>query len=165
MNRSRKLSLLIASVVMASVFTVACDSGTQEPAAPDTSTPLQGDAADTQSEASAVPTELPEGFTAEIPEEFPNELPIYPGSAPAQGKGAVSDGVPMAAVQFQTSDSPTQVYDFYVDKLSNDGWTIEEREGFADKNAVSATNGECTATVLAAPNRDGTTSIFVLTEC
>ena len=152
MDRFRKLSLLIASLVMAGVFTVACDSGTQEPAAPD---------APSESSA-ATPTEKSADATASIPEEFPNEVPIYPGSVPAQGRGAVSDGVPMAAVQLQSSDTPEEVYDFYLEKLSRDGWTIETR---ADHDAVSATNGECTAQVLAAPNEDGSTSIFIFTEC
>ena len=165
MNRSRKLSLLIASVVMASVFTVACDSGTQEPAAPDTSTPLQGDAADTQSEASAVPTELPEGVTAAIPEEFPNEIPIYPGSVPAQGKGAVSEGVQMAALQLQSSDAPEKIFEFYMDKLSGEGWSIKTREDPSGNNSISATKGDCTAIVLAATNDDGGSRIFVLTKC
>jgi hypothetical protein len=160
MDCFRKLSLLIASLVMAGVFTVACDSGTQEPEAPDTSTPLESGEATT-------PAEKSEDAAASIPEEFPNEIPIYPGSVPAQGRGAVSDGVPMAAVQLQSSDTPEEVYDIYKEKLSRKGWTIEKRADHEGKNVVSATNGECTATVLAAPSEDedGSTSIFIFTEC
>jgi hypothetical protein len=166
MDCFRKLSLLIASLVMAGVFTVACDSGTQEPEAPDTSTPLEsGEATDAPSASNSPPTELPEGVTAAIPEEFPNDIPIYPGSVPAQGKGAVSEGVPMAALQLQSSDEPEEVYDFYVDKLRSEGWSIKTREGPEGSNTISATKGECTAIVLAAPNDDGGTGIFVLTQC
>ena len=169
MNRSRKLTFLIAALVMAGVFTVACDSGTQEPAAPDGSKPLTpGDATDSQSDStpsSTLPTDLPEGAVATIPEAFPDEVPIYPGSVPAQGRGTVSDGVPMAAVQLQTSDTPEEVFDFYTDKLSQDGWTIEDRGGLEGQNAVSATNGTCRATMLAAPAENGGTTIFLITEC
>lgn len=163
MHRSRKLSLLIATVVLAGLFAVACDSGTQEPDAPDTAMPLEsGDATDAQATPQMA---TPEGEAADIPEEFPNDLPMYPGAVAAQSKGAVADGVPMAAVQLQSDDSPKEVYDFYMEKFEREGWTIETREGFEGRNAVSATNGECSATMLAAPNEEGGTSIFVFTEC
>ena len=150
---------------MAGLFTVACDSGTQEPAAPDSAMPLpSGDVTDSQSD-SALPTDMPEVAAVPIPEAFPDEVPIYPGSIPAQGKGAVLDGAPIAAVQLESTDAPEKVYDFYMDKLSRDGWTINEKEGFEGKNAISATNGKCTATMMAAPNEAGGTSIFVVTEC
>jgi len=167
MHRSRKFSSLAAVLAMTCVFTVACDSGTQEPAAPADSVPATSDdgTGSLDDAAPPSPTELPEGSAAAIPGEFPDEVPIYPGSLPAQGKGLVSDGVPMAAVQLKTTDSPKKVYDFYLDKLMREGWTIEEREGLEGKNAISATNGKCTATVLAAPSEDGGSSIFLLTEC
>ena len=166
MHRSRKLSLLIATAILAGLFAVACDSGTQEPDAPDTSTPLEsGDTTDSQSNSATPSTAMPDGGAVDIPEEFPKALPIYPGAIAAQGKGTVSEGVPMAAVQLNSSDTPEEVYDFYMDKLGRDGWTIEEREGLEGKNSVSATNGECTATMLAAPNEEGGTLIFVFTEC
>jgi hypothetical protein len=163
MDRYQKFSFLIAALAMACLFGVACDSGTQEPAAPDNAMPIApGDA---QSDTTPAPTQLPEGSTVDLPEEFPSEVPIYPGSVTSQGRGAVSEGVPMAAVQLQTSDAPEKVYDFYLNKFSSDGWTIEDHEGFEGKNAVSATNGKCTATMMAVLNEEGSTNIIVMTEC
>ena len=162
MDRSRKFSSLLTALAMACLFTAACDSGTQEPAAPDTAMPVTQD--DASPEAS-VPRELAEGSTATIPEEFPNEIPIYPGATASQGKGTISEGVPMAAVQLETSDSPREVYEYYKDQLSRNGWTIQEREGLEGKNAVSATNGKCTATMMAAPTEDGGSLVFLLSEC
>lgn len=162
MDRSRKFSSLLTALAMACLFTAACDSGTQEPAAPDTEMPVTQ--ADTTPEAS-VPRELAEGSTATIPEEFPDEIPIYPGAMASQGKGMTSEDVPMAAVQLETSDSPEEVYEFYMDQLSRNGWTIQERESLEGKNAVSATNGKCTATILATPSEDGGTLVFLLSEC
>jgi hypothetical protein len=163
MDRYQKFSFLIAALAMACLFGVACDSGTQEPAAPDNAMPIApGDA---QSDTTPAPTQLPEGSTVDIPEEFASEVPIYPGSVTSQGKGAVSDGTPIAAVQLQTSDSPEKVYEFYRDKFRDDGWTIEEREGFEGKNAVSATNEKCRASMIAIPDEAGGTNVFVMTEC
>jgi hypothetical protein len=123
-----------------------------------------GEAADSAGEAAPL-AGLAEGSTATIPEEFSKDVPMYPGALASQGKGAVSDGSPMAAVQLQTTDTPREVYDFYVEQLSKDGWTIQEQEGLEGKNAVSATKGKCTATMMAAPSEDGGTQIFLLTEC
>jgi hypothetical protein len=100
-----------------------------------------------------------------IPENFPEDVPLYPGSNAAQGKGAVIDGKQNAAVQLQTGDSPEEVYEFYVDKFTRDGWTIDPGEAMKDKNAVSATKDNCRAQMLAAPAEDGGSLIFVITEC
>ncbi len=172
MDRSRNFSLLIATLFMACVFAVACDSGTQEPAAPEPSTP-SSDAMDSGSDSAAaqkplprpLTTDLPEGVTAKIPDVFPNDVPIYPGAVPAMGKGGVSNGVPMAAVTLQTMDSPEQVFDFYSAQLASDGWTIDSGASSKNSNSLSATNGECTAKMLAAPTGDGGTDIFLITEC
>ena len=166
MDRSRKFSSLIAALALAGFIAVACDSGTQEPDAPDqstSSTPIQ--ATDSQSSKMPRPIDLPEGLTAAIPETFLEEVPIYPGSVPTLGKGVVVDGVEMAGLHLQTSDDARTVYDFYVEKLSREGWTIEERDDFANKNAISATNGKCRAMMLAAPDEAGGTNIFLVTEC
>ena len=166
MDRSRKFSFLIIALAMAGVFTVACDSGTQEPAAPAGSKPLTSSkAADSQSSSRLSPSALAKGVVAAIPDGFPAEVPIYPGSVPSMGKSGVSDGIPMAAVQLLTTDSPEQVYDFYMEKFSSEGWTIEEQHaGLRGKNAVTATNGKCKATMLAAPDENGTL-VFLITEC
>ena len=167
MDRSRKFSLLTAALAlaMAGLFTVACDSGTQEPAAPDSAMPLpSGDVTDSQSD-SALPTDMPEVAAVPIPEAFPDEVPIYPGAVAALASREASTGVPRAAVRLQTVDSPESVYDFYVDKFSSEGWTIEEREDLKRKNAVSATNGKCKVMMLAAPDKNGDTNIILVTEC
>jgi len=166
MHRSRKLSLLIATVVLAGMFAVACDSGTQEPAAPDTSKPPQSsNETELQSQSSLPPVEVREGLTPGIPEEFPSEVPIYPGAVAAQGKSAVANGVPLAAVQLRSTDSPEKVYGFYRQKLNNEGWTLDERENLEGKNAVTATNGNCKAMMVAGPGEDGGSEIFLITEC
>jgi hypothetical protein len=171
MHRFRKIAYLIVGLATAGAFAVACDSGTQEPAAPDNAgTPLTADGSSTRPPdvipESRYPIDLPADVDAGIPDIFPDEVPIYPGSVPAQGKGTEVEGVPIAAVQLMTLDSTEDVYDFYFDKFTNEGWTIEEREGFAEKSAISATKGKCKVTILAAPAEEGNgANIFIVTEC
>jgi hypothetical protein len=173
MDRLRRLALLITSLAMAGVFATACDSGTDEPAAPDTpdtsTTQTAVDHSTTRPPdeipESRIPTDLPEGIAAEIPENFPDEVPIYPGAVPARGKGAEVDGTPLAAVHLMSLDSPEQVFGFYRDKLESDGWTILDREGDAERNAIMASKGKCRVNVLAAPSDDGGSNIIVVTKC
>ncbi len=172
MRRLRTNSFLILVVALVGLLAVACDSGTQEPAAPTPSAPDSAAAKAVGDTAAAptfpesrYPTDLPEGVRGVIPDSFPKGIPIYPGSAPAQGRGAEMDGVPMAAVQLLTMDPPEKVVEFYRKKMSADGWVIDESEKFRGKNAIAASNGECKASLLVAPTEDGGSDIFVITEC
>ena len=173
MARAHRISFLIVSVVMAGLLAMACDSGTQEPDAP-TPEPLKveqsggGETVDVSESgypASRYPSDLPEGVLGTIPDTFPKDLPLYPGSAPAQGRGVDVEGVPMAALQLLTMDPPETVYEFYREKFSIDGWEIEDNEAFRGKNAISASNGKCKASMLVAPTEDGGSDIFLITEC
>ena len=181
MDRSRSIAPILLSLALTALLSVACDSGTQEPAAPTEeampSTSSGGDeAADAPSQAeidekiAAIPEsryvkDLPEGVEAAIPDNLPKDLPIYPGSAPAQGKGAELEGKPLAAVQLLTVDSPDEVYGYYVDKLAVEGWVIEDRPELSGKNALAATKGGCKATLLVAPAEEGGSDIFMVSEC
>ncbi len=170
MDRFRKIAYLIVGLVTAGAVAVACDSGTQEPAAPDNAgTPLTASDSSTRPPdvipESRYPKDVPPGLIAEIPEVFPKEVAIYPGSVPALGKGTEVDGIPMTAVQLLTLDSADDVYNFYLEKFTNEGWTIEEHEGFAEKHAIAASRGNCKATILAEPTEDGGANIFLATEC
>ena len=165
MARSHTFFFLISTLALAGVFTMACDSGTKEPEATptDATIPLESDAADEMQTEPAPATDDTQDI--EIPEAFSKEVPIYPGSTTAQGKGAVVDGTPIAAVQLRTDDSPKEVYAYYLEKFARDGWTIEPGKDLEEKNSVSATNGECKASMLAAPSDDGGSHVFIITEC
>lgn len=170
MHRFRKIAYLMVGLVTAGAFAVACDSGTQDPAAPDNAgTPLTADGSSTRPPdvipESRFPKDLPAELVAEIPDVFPEEVPLYPGSVPALGKGTEVDGIPMTAVQLLTLDSAEDVYNFYLERFTNEGWTIEEHEGFAEKHAIAASRGKCKATMLAEPTEDGGANIFLVTEC
>ena len=180
MDRSRNIVPLIATLAFAGLFAVACDSGTQEPAAPTEAEPTTSTHSDDagsmpnqdeiDEKIAAIPEsrfmkDLPEGVEAAVPDSFPKDLPIYPGSAPAQGKAAELDGSPMAAVQFLTVDPPEEVYGYYLENLEGEGWILEERPELSGKNAISASKGECRAMILIAPSEDGGSDIAVVSEC
>jgi hypothetical protein len=169
MDRARKFVSMVSALAMTAALAMACDSGTQEPDAPDQ--PAQTGSADGvqatgEIPESRFPTELPDGAHRGMPESQPKDLPIYPGSVPAMGKDAMIENRPMTAVQLLTMDETPVVYNYYSDKFASDGWTLDERPELAGKNALSASNGKCKASVLIVPVEDGEGSdIFLLTEC
>ena len=63
---------------------------------------------------------LGEGGLA-LPEGFPKDVPIYPGST-VSVSAAVQDGM---HVSLKTADASTKVAAFYKEKLKADGWQIE----------------------------------------
>jgi hypothetical protein len=177
MDRFRSFASLFIALALAGLLAAACDSGTQEPAAPEGSgaaTSSVGDADTAKAvpgankapiPADRFPAELAEGVTASIPENFPEEMPIYPGSQPAQGKMGDVHGVDMSAVQLLTVDPPEMVFDFYMQELEKDGWATSNPREVGPGGAVSASNGSCKATLLVAPTSDGGSDIFLITEC
>ena len=71
----------------------------------------------------------------------------------------------MSALQLLTMDPPETVYEFYREKFEGGGWEIEDREDFRGKNAISASNGKCKASILVAPTDDGGSDVFIISEC
>jgi hypothetical protein len=178
MDRFRSLVSLFAALVLTGWLAAACDSGTQEPAAPEGSdaaapatagdtTAMGVPGADkTPIPADRFPKDLAEGVIAGIPDNFPEDLPIYPGSQPAQGKQADVHGVGMSAVQLLTVDPPEMVFDFYMKKLESDGWKLSNPREVGPGGSVAASNGSCNATLLVGPASDGSGSdIFLISEC
>jgi len=186
MDRFRSLWTPVATVALTCLLVAlaaGCNSGTEEPQAPaapstsdtmadspdSTATPEEGETSASapspaELDSSRFPRELPPGVEAAIPNNFPSDLPIYPGSEPAQGRGAELDGVEMSAVQLVTGDSPQQAYDFYKNKLESDGWTIENSRDLGKNAAISAVKGERKISLLIAPSPDGGADIYFITQ-
>ena len=172
---------LLAAFFALALLALACDSGTQEPAAP---TP---DASEAASEAGAseqgadsapapiaregaidsarFPTELAEGVTASVPDNFPTDVPIYPGAQAAQGKGVEIEGSPQSAVQFLTNDALDDVHKFYSSELGSKGWTLDSDSENEAAATIQATKDNCKANVLITPAEGGGSDIFIVTEC
>lgn len=169
----------IAALSILALGVAACDSGTQEPAAPTPAVPeaTTGDAAPSEEstaapapregdiDASRFPTELPEGVTAAVPANFPSDVPIYPGSQPAQGKGVDIEGSPQSAVQLLTNDAYGDVHRFYSDKLQSGGWTISEDTENEAAASIQASKENCSVTILITPAAGGGSDIFIVTKC
>lgn len=173
-------ALLVALFALV-LLALACDSGTQEPAAPaaeatDTAPDSAATEESTGSAPAAVaregaidsarfPTELAEGATAAVPDNFPSDIPIYPGAQAAQGKGIEIEGSPQSAVQLLTNDALGDVHKFYSTELGSKGWTLdvdEEKDGGA---TIQATKDNCKTNIMITPAEGGGSDLFIVSEC
>lgn len=174
-------ALLVATLLALVVFALGCDSGRQEPAAPTPEVPAastDGDGATgSASEAAApiaregeidpsrFPNELPDGVTAAVPDNFPSDIPVYPGAQAAQGKGVDLDGSAQSAVQLLTNDALGDVRKFYSAELAAKGWTFDQDTETETSATITATKGECQTNILIVPAPGGGSDIFIVTGC
>jgi len=187
MDRSRPLTHRFPATALAFALfalvlgAVACDSGTQEPDAPaasnefgaaPTPTPAPTPTADVPQPPrdgsiapERFPTDLPTGISAEIPENFPASIPIYPGAQAAQGKGADLEGTAVSGVQLLSNDSPIEIFNFYETELTANGWEITDSKSDPMSSSISATKGSCKAALFIQSSPQGGSDIFVINEC
>lgn len=78
-----------------------------------------------------------------LPKDWPSSVPL-PGDAKIEYGGTMADGsgAKNLSVSFTTGDSASEVAEYYADKLSSDGWTIEANLTTGDGAMISATQGE-----------------------
>ena len=181
LGRRAGLPSMIATFAALVLAVAACDSGTQEPAAPtpdapeaapesapaeeSAATPPAAAAREGDIDSARFPTELPEGVTAAVPDNFPSDVPLYPGAQPAQGKGVEIEGSPQAAVQLLTNDAYPDVHKFYTEQLQGKGWTLSEDTENEGAAVIQASKDNCKAHILVTPVEGGGSDIFIATEC
>jgi hypothetical protein len=177
------LRALLCALALTGFLALGCDSGTQEPDAPEAkpaeygaanttsqTTPEEsnrpsGEARSGEVDSSRFPRDLPEGVSAAVPSNFPSDISIYPGSSAAQGRGVEVEGSPMSAVQLITNDAAADVYDFYVNDLRKQGWEVSDGQIFGNNSGIQATKGECSASIMISPAEGGGSDIYVITQC
>jgi len=92
------------------------------------------------------------GTGTELPEGFPKVVPIYPDMTPTSTMTWEDDGNKYFMVGFETADPGKKVYDWYMDKFSAAGWTV-------DYNSTTTSDGDKYYNVTA---NDGTLEASVM---
>ena len=178
MERSLNRIFAMPSRIMAPAFPLAlasmlalagCDSGTQEPDAPavegveiEAGAPPETAQRNVEIDPSRFPERLPEGAKAEIPENFPANVPVYPGAKPAIGMGGSVEGSARSGVQLLSNDSPADVLAYYEQELRASGWEITPAQEGGPANAINATNASAEMILFISPSADGGSDIFVV---
>ena len=75
------------------------------------------------------------GDNIEIPDEFPEDVPIFPGSTPTAFMSAPDEGI---IVTFKSGEQQQAIFDFYQSSLPDDGWEVLEDEKFASQLSLEA---------------------------
>jgi hypothetical protein len=176
---ARRLPATALSIALLTLVALTgCDSGTQEPDAPESAATEFGavpEAPAGASEPREQPgdgsiaanrflAEMPEGFEAAIPSNFPRSLPIYPGAAPAIGSGGNVGDSSRAGVQLLSNDAPNDVFNFYEKELGLNGWKIDNASSEGGFRSITASNGESLMTLFITPSADGGSDVFVVAE-
>lgn len=94
----------------------------------------------------------------EVPEDFPEDVPFYPGAETVSAVWHPDRGA--GSAHLTSSDSPEDVAQWYRERLPEEEWTLGESEGSAGTIRVPAWKGENQLMVsLEAEEPDGGTSI------
>jgi hypothetical protein len=112
----------------------------------------------------------PEGkqFTAsigdkiEIPEEFPKDVPIFPGSTPMAFLYAPDEGI---IVTFKSVEAQQDIFDYYQSKLADDGWEFLEDTMHGSRHSFEAIKeGRKISINVAGTKGDARVSVIVTDE-
>lgn len=99
------------------------------------------------------------GEDVELPDDFPADVPIYPG-ARVQGT-MLAEGNRM--VTLATSDAAAKVAAFYEERLGASGWEAAARMDMGGSRMLSFQKGERTATVQLFEEAESGTRIMLMT--
>ena len=98
--------------------------------------------------------------TATLPDHWPNDAPVYPGSVIQFSGIGDSD---QATVIAQSRDSAANVFTYYKKTLATQGWITKENFSAGNTSMVSATKENRTITVTIVANSAENTTISVVT--
>ena len=75
------------------------------------------------------------GDEVEIPDEFPDDVPIFPGSTPMASMLAPDEGI---IVTFKSGEKQQDIFDFYQSSLVEGGWVVLEERIFQSPLSLDA---------------------------
>ena len=98
--------------------------------------------------------ELVMGEQVDVPDDFPKDVPIYPG---AKVFGAISlKEDQQFTVQAKTSDSPDKVVDYYQKELAGNGWIEEMTMSQPELKMLTYSKDGRTVSAMVAKEDEGT---------
>jgi len=75
------------------------------------------------------------GENAEVPADFPSDVPTYEGARPMAAMSAAGEGT---VVTFQSADGQQQIYEFYQSALADQGWSVDSEKEFGGQRSLDA---------------------------
>ena len=102
------------------------------------------------------------GDEVDLPSEFPEDVPVFPGSTPMASMSSPDEGV---IVTFKSNQEQQAIFDFYQSELVNAGWEILEDPAFGNRLAFDALKDSRKVSVVVAGTKgDSRVSVIVTPE-
>jgi hypothetical protein len=98
------------------------------------------------------------GENAEIPNGFPEDVPIYPGADVIGGMAAGGGGM----VTLQTGDDPEKVAAFYRENLVKEGWSLATEMDLGGQRVLAAEKEDRNAAVQISREANATTIVMTI---
>jgi len=99
------------------------------------------------------------GDEVDLPKEFPDDVPVFPGSMPMASMSSPDEGM---IVTFKSTDEQQAIFDFYQSGLEEAGWEIVEDTTFGNRLAFDALKDSRKVSVVVAGTKgDARVSIIV----
>lgn len=97
------------------------------------------------------------GEAGTLPEDFPDDLPIYPAARPTRWTSGEGAG---ALVVFESDGDPAAVYEFFTAELPGAGWELESHTASAVHWTVVAAKSGRTARISIVSSPEGAGAQF-----
>ena len=155
MQASTRRRLIFGVALAAAASAISCGREAGPPAAPAAGAKAVTPAP--SSTASKVPREeTAPGGNGALPKALPADVPSYPGASVVTSSNVAEQGL---LVAFQSKDTPERVFEFYRQKLAEQGWNVEGEMSSADQRMLIAGKGDRKASVLVSAGAAGETQI------
>jgi hypothetical protein len=94
-----------------------------------------------------------------LPKSFPQDIPVYPNAVPFS---AMEIGGGTSIVSLDSDAKPSEVYEFYKEKLAASGWKLENELTVGGGRVLTAVKGDRKAVLNIEGTEDGTRFGFML---
>lgn len=101
------------------------------------------------------------GKGGQLPDNFPADFPIYPGSDILSSWSADGNGTQGQAIVWQTADSEEKVSDYFKKELESSGWKISSSFEAEGSRTITFEKAETTGFVGITAGEEGKTAIAV----
>jgi hypothetical protein len=155
--RALRRSVVFGAVLSASAATLCCGRGEAAPSVGKSDARPRAPSVAGSAAWSRVPGEgAGHGGAGAPPEDLPGDIPSYPGARIVRSSGVSGEEFLIA---FQSADAPEKIFEFYREKLAQQGWSVEGEMSSADQAMLIAGKGDRKASVLVSSGDSGETQI------
>jgi hypothetical protein len=101
------------------------------------------------------------GANVELPEDFPGDVPAYPGARPVASMSAGEQG---AMATLESADAPEAVFRFYREHLDAAGWTVESQTTVGDQHVLNTSKDRRQLAVAVSSSESGSQIVLTISS-